>query len=178
MSEPKKPAEPAGSGDAAFRALIRRAESGDESSLPALREALKEPDGLVESVGNLALQVEHTLIRNAAGKSLLFKEAAYKKMEQLRKDLAGDSPTPLERLLAERIALCWLSVHDAEIRFAQSSDLTFRQAEHWQYRIDCAHKRYLWAIKTLATVRKLAAPAIQVNVAKRQVNVLKKGGDG
>src|SRR5437899_754455 len=62
---------------------------------------------------------------------------------------------PLERLLADRIALCWLSLHDAEVRFAQAKDLSISQAAYWQKRIDAAHKRYLSAIKTLATVRKL-----------------------
>jgi hypothetical protein len=37
--------------------------------------------------------------------------------------------------------------------------------------MDRAHKRYLSAIKTLATVRKLALPVLQVNIAKKQVNV-------
>jgi hypothetical protein len=37
--------------------------------------------------------------------------------------------------------------------------------------MDRAHKRYLSAIKTLATVRKLAVPVLQINVAKQQVNV-------
>ncbi len=34
-----------------------------------------------------------------------------------------------------------------------------------------AHKRYLSAIKTLALVRKLAVPVLQVNIARKQVNV-------
>jgi hypothetical protein len=37
--------------------------------------------------------------------------------------------------------------------------------------MDRAHRRYLSAIKTLATVRKLALPVLQVNIAKKQVNV-------
>ncbi len=37
--------------------------------------------------------------------------------------------------------------------------------------MDRAHNRYLSAIKTLATVRKLALPILQVNIAKKQVNV-------
>jgi hypothetical protein len=93
-------------------------------------------------------------------------------MERLRADLAGQDPSPLERLLADRIALCWLSLHDAEVRFAQAKDLTWKQVRYWQDRIDAAHRRYLSGIKTLATVRKLALPAVQVNIARRQTNVL------
>jgi hypothetical protein len=153
-------------------ALIRRAEGGDESAVPALRQALAARDGLVETAGSLAIQVQATLIRNAAGTNLFFKEGLEAKMDRLRADLAGPDAAPLERLLADRIALCWLSLHDAEVRFAQAKDLTWKQVRYWQDRIDAAHRRYLSAIKTLATVRKTALPALQVNIAKRQVNVL------
>jgi hypothetical protein len=49
--------------------------------------------------------------------------------------------------------------------------LTMKQVEHQEERRDRAHRRYLTAIKTLATVRKLALPVLQVNIAKKQVNV-------
>jgi hypothetical protein len=172
VSATKPKADLAASGVPDIRDLLRRAESGDESAMPALRKVFEGSAGIVDAVGNMATQLERTLIGNAAGKSLAFKEATGYKMTQLRTELAGANPTPLEHLLAERIALCWLSLHEAEVRFAQSKDLTFKQAEYWQKRIDSAHKRYMSAIKTLATVRKLAVPALQVNIAKRQVNVL------
>jgi len=37
--------------------------------------------------------------------------------------------------------------------------------------MDHAHRRYLSALKTLALVRKLAVPVLQVNIARKQVNV-------
>jgi hypothetical protein len=178
VSETKKPTEPAESGQRDLWAIVRRAEKGDESTLPALRQALAAHGGLVESAGNLARQVQATLVGNAAGKNLLFRESLMAKVDRLRADLAGPDPTPLENLLADRIALCWLSLHDAEARFAQAEDLTFKQAEFWQHRIDCAHRRYLSAIKTLATIRKFALPALQVNIARRQVNVLNSAPEG
>jgi hypothetical protein len=123
----------------------------------------------------MALQVQATLVHKAAGTNLFFGQGLEAKMARLRADLAGPDPTPLERLLAERIALCWLALHDAEARYAQAEDLTIKRAEFWQHRIDCAHRRYLTAIKTLATVRKLALPALQVNIARKQVNILETG---
>jgi hypothetical protein len=44
-----------------------------------------------------------------------------------------------------------------------------------QRKIDRAHARLLSAVRTLAQVRKLAVPALQLNIAKKQVNV---AGDG
>jgi hypothetical protein len=52
-------------------------------------------------------------------------------------------------------------------RYIDPSDLTFKAAEYFDSRRDHAHKRFLSACKTLATVRKLALPAIQVNVAHK-----------
>jgi hypothetical protein len=164
--------EPADKGHADFWALVRRAEKGDQSAMPELRKIMDGNSALVELIGDFAAQVEITLIENVGGKALAFKEAVKRKMRAMRADLAGANATPLERLLADRIALCWLAVHDAEVRFAQSKDLTWKQVEFWQRRIDAGHRRYLSAIKTLATVRKLAVPVLigQLNIAAKQVN--------
>jgi hypothetical protein len=45
------------------------------------------------------------------------------------------------------------------------------QGDYHQRRMDRAHRRYLSAIKTLATVRKLAVPVFQVNIAQKQMNI-------
>jgi hypothetical protein len=37
--------------------------------------------------------------------------------------------------------------------------------------MDHAHRRYLSALRALALVRKLALPVLQVNIARKQVNV-------
>jgi hypothetical protein len=176
VADTKQPTKLTANNDSDLSAVLRRARSGDESALPALRRVLDTGE-LVESLGNLALQVEATLIKNAAGENLAFKEGLGRKMAKIRADLAGPDAPPLERLLADRVAVCWLSLHDVEVRFAQScNDLTIKQADYWQRRINSAHKRYLTAIKTLATVRKLALLALQVNIARKQVNVVAPGG--
>ena len=46
-----------------------------------------------------------------------------------------------------------------------------RRSRSYQLSISSAQKRYLAAIKTLAVVRKLAVPVLQVNIARKQVNV-------
>ena len=55
--------------------------------------------------------------------------------------------------------------------------MTLAQSEHAQRRIDRAHRRYLSTLKTLAAVRRLAVPALQINVAHRQqIAQLNAGG--
>lgn len=50
-------------------------------------------------------------------------------------------------------------------------DASIRLADFYQRRMDAANKRFLAAVKALAVVRKLAVPVLQVNIAKKQVNV-------
>ncbi len=73
----------------------------------------------------------------------------------------------------ERIVACWLQVAYADhhaARFEQQGG-RFVQGEYWQRQQDRAHRRYLSAIRTLAQVRRLLQPAVQVNIAENQVNV-------
>jgi hypothetical protein len=152
--------------------LINRAEAGDEKTLPVLREMLKIP-GTVEMLGgNLALQAEHSFVNGAAGNNLAFREALLTKLQAMRAELAGSNPTPVEQLLVERVVACWLQVQDADVRYAQrQKEATWREAEFGMERMDRAHRRFLSAVRTLALVRKLALPVLQVNIARKQVNV-------
>lgn len=144
--------------------FLRRAESGDESTLPALRRLLREDNALVEIVGNPAAKHQRLVIDEAAGDDLVCREAMLRQLELLRCELSGEAPPPLERLLVERIVSCWLSLHDAELRFIDAKDLSLGQARSWQDSIDRAQKRYLSAVKALAQIRKLAQPVVQVNI--------------
>jgi hypothetical protein len=161
VSDQTKPADvtiPTGAGE--LRKLLDRARKGNASTLPILRKMLEDPATVEALGGNLARQAELSLIDKAAGDNLHFKEALTRKLELLRAELAGPSPTPIERLLVERVVACWLQVQDADIRLAQAeAKLTIPQGEYHQRSRDRAHHRHLSAIKALALVRKLALPA-------------------
>jgi hypothetical protein len=150
--------------------LLKRASSGDESTVPVLREVLKLPF-IVELLGNLATRAKDTLIDKFAGKDLAAREGVSRKLECLRDEHSGATPTPLERLLVDRVVACWLHLHYLEVTYAYKEDMNLKVAMHYQRSIDCAQKRYLSAMKTLALVRKLALPVVQVNIAKEQINV-------
>jgi hypothetical protein len=149
--------------------FLDRARHGDASTLPALRKMLETP-GCVDFLGgNLARQAERSLVEVATGQNLVFKEALLRKLELLRAELAGPDPSPLERLLVERVVACWLQVQDADFRYAQAKNASAEWGKYYQQRMDRAHRRYLSAIKTLALVRKLALPVLlRVNVAREQ----------
>jgi hypothetical protein len=163
-----------------IHALLERSQKGDKTALPALRELLQSPRYVDMLGGDLAYQAQRSFVEAAAGDNLVLQEALTRKLELLRNELAGPSPTPVEKLLVERVVACWLQVHDADIRYAQARDLSIRWAEYYQCRMDRAHRRYLSALKTLATVRRLALSVLigQVNIAARQKNTVNVANPG
>jgi hypothetical protein len=76
------------------------------------------------------------------------REGLRAKMEALRVELAG--PSPLERVLAERIVACWLHLYHLETIYGDKDRLPLELGSYYQRCLDRAHKRYLSAIKTLA----------------------------
>jgi hypothetical protein len=133
---------------------------------------LKDAGAVDRLGGNLSRMAEQALIRAATGENLSFREALIRKLDLLRDELGGPSPTPLERLLVDRVVACWLQLHHADLLLAQQAEgMTLVQGDYHQRTRDRAHRRYLSAIRTLAIVRKLALPVLQVNIADKQVNV-------
>lgn len=103
------------------------------------------------------------------------KEALRKEILGVASELAGPDPIPVERMLAEAAAVAWfaLRLHEAQFVAGSTSEkgLTIAQSEFHQRRIDRAHRRYLATLRSLATVRKLALPSVQINLARQQLNV-------
>jgi hypothetical protein len=138
--------------------LLKRAEQGDHSVLPELRKALAADANLWRHYGDLAAQAEASLILLAAGNNLLLAESLQHKLQALKDELGGESPSPLERLLVERTTATWLQVSSFDGLAAQSAAATEARLKLILKEQDAAHRRHLTAVKTLATVRKLLRP--------------------
>lgn len=150
--------------------ILKCAQEGDESTLPEFRAFLDDRPDSLGDFGDMAYHAERSVIEAFTGKNLLVKEAMARKMTQIAVELAGPDPSPIERLLARRAALCWFTVNSYETTYARHSpDLTLAQEDSQQRRIDRAHKRLLMALRSLALVRRVPAAALQVNIDR--VNV-------
>jgi hypothetical protein len=142
--------------------FLERAAKGDPSTQAGLRAMLRGPIGapLVEAYGNLASAAERAVIASAVGDNHVAREAIQAKLEALRAELAGPDAAPLERLLAERVVLCWLQLHHADVCAAEVGDQVVPRGDFHQRRQSRAQARYLAAIKALVTVRKLLRPPL------------------
>jgi hypothetical protein len=112
----------------------------------------------------------------------LTEEALYARLDAMRAEIAGETPTPLEVLLTERIVSLWMLTALLEVLVSAQyqktlSDRTKRSSLSYliqQSRIlEGATRRYLAAVRELARVRKLQATAPPVQVST-QVNVLRR----
>lgn len=160
-----------------LRALSEKAEGGDKGAKRELRAAVRSsaPE-VIARVSNIAGDYRAMLATTASAGDELQREGLQAYMLRMEESIAGENPTPLEALLAERIVSCWMLV---ELMEALNSAWFNRGSNHRvspQYLLqmvkiqESANRRYLAAIKTLAQVRKLQAntPGIQFNT---QINV-------
>jgi hypothetical protein len=153
--------------------LLKRAEQGDLSALPRLREALDADARLWQVYGDLAEHASGALIKLAAGSNLFLAESLMRKVQALKGELGGESPSAMERLLVQRVTATWLQTNYYDGLAAQPAGGGDARLKMIQKLQDAAHRRHLAALKTYAVVKKLLKPAPSpVEVATR----LDRGG--
>jgi hypothetical protein len=158
-----------------IRKLVRRAEQGDATVMPALRTILDLAPSRWKRYGGLGARVEALWSKLLAGENLMLREAVRRQVEEMKTDLVGDSPSPLERLLADRVAATWLQAQVADAGAAVVQGGTAAEEATALRRQNAANKRYLQTVKTLAVVQRLLRPRVSpAQVASR----LATGGRG
>ena len=90
--------------------LQAAAEEGDQEARGELRRAVRESSpALIKRLGNYTKSYRRVLARSASAGHALIEDAITERADLLAREVAGLNPTPLEELLAERIAsLCVL----------------------------------------------------------------------
>jgi hypothetical protein len=167
-----------------LRALSDRAEDGDKEARRELRAAVRSsaPE-VIARVSNIASTYRGVLAQTASGGDELTYQGLNAYMMRMEETLAGDNPTPLEALLAERVVSCWMLVELMEALLAgwfnRQTTKENRVSPPFLLQMvkiqESANRRYLAAIKTLAQVRRLQSntPGVQYNT---QINVVPGGG--
>lgn len=157
--------------------LLTKAQGGDKKALDELRPILDKA-GLWDYCGDLGRRVQDSWLEAMTGKNRLVREAYERKANELRKDLLAAGDSPLERVLADRIVATWLQVCHADMTYAlvlkDDDGYTFRAAAFHHDRQDRANARHLKSVKALASVRRLLAPSVQVNIGRNQI--ISQGG--
>jgi len=147
--------------------LLTFAKSGDERALPPLRLVLARKPEHFGKLGIGDFAVKARAIAAGGQKDVLIRDLFVREMEAMRDELAGPTPSLLERLLCERVALAWFDAHHrdiVEVEAEMGDGCSVVRAEYLARQRSRANARFLAAAKALATVRRLALPALQVNI--------------
>lgn len=152
-------------------ALIKRVDKSkaDPDAVTALREYFIAHPAVCDALGNLA----EMTTRNLAHRSFAdvpTRLAILTRLETMRDDLGYQDANELERSLIQHVVLCWLRLHDCELRYhmMMGDNPTINQANYWERKLSSNQRRYLRSCETLAKVRRLNVK-IQVNVANQQI---------
>ena len=141
--------------------LIGRAEHGDESVLPRMRELLDAQPSIAAAFGDLGRRCEETWIELIAGGDVFAAEVIRRSLRSWRADLAGPNPPSMIRILVDQAAACWVQTEYADIVYAQSmgkgvSLIVRRELERQR---DGSRKRLLTTLKQLTQTQKFFQPA-------------------
>jgi hypothetical protein len=138
-----------------FKELVARANKGDREALALLRQFLDANPHIWQRAGNLTAIAERAWIDLIAKENQLVAESAQRCLVELKTDLKGPHPTPMESLLVDSVGVTWLAIQHAEIHAASPPSGSLGQAAFRLKRAESAQKRHLNAVKTLATLRSL-----------------------
>jgi len=158
---------------AKLHALTQAADAGDAAALKEVVAIYRDLPTLWPKDNLLDANIERVLMKRLAlPENLLIKKVIEHQITEMRTALLGTDPSPLERLLVERLVLDWVAVHQADLVLYQHEGSTQR-AEYLLTRADRAEQRMMRAAKALATVRRLMGPSVQLNIAEeiKQVNL-------
>jgi len=161
---------------AELQALSEKVQDGEEGARAQLRLALRESAPAVIARCSTTLGTYRGMLAEKMARGdVLEREAVVLQAERMALELAGENPTPLEVLLAERVASLWILV---ELQEALTAAFYYKGGARMSVVLqmarvqESAHRRYLAAIKTLAQVQKLQGPSrVQVSIGGNQVNI-------
>jgi hypothetical protein len=151
--QPILPPEPAVLAE--LRTLVAQAKKGDVDAQPRLRVLLDEYPEIWKHIGDLERIIVRAWAERLAGQDPTSFEVVTRKAEQLRAELGGDDPTPIEKLLVGQVVSTWLEMMHAQASTADAGKLPRPQAKWFVQRAESVQRRYLAAIKLLTTVRAL-----------------------
>lgn len=143
-----------------LRKLVARANAGEQWAIQRLRAVLDDNPSFWRRAGDLTAVAEQAWIGLVAGSDLLAIECTKRKLAELKEELQGPNPTPMESLLVDTIAVAWLGSQHAEIQASAPTTGSLEQASWKLKRAESSQRRLLTATKTLATVRTLMSKGL------------------
>jgi hypothetical protein len=131
------------------------------ADVAALKQLFDEDSRLWRLVGDEAVTAIDSTIKAYHPSSELQRESTRRKIEELKAELGANDATPLERMLIDHAALCWLRLYGTELtytnRLLAADSHSQDSGIYWEKRLAGAQRRFTRALEALAKVRALTA---------------------
>ncbi len=162
-------------GLAEFGELVRKTDKSNPKpkDVQALRRYLDQHREVWRVLGDVAEFAYNRLVDATVGDQAALCESLKAGRLAMREDLGYEQASALEGLLIDQVILCWLRVNYVEFSYTAmlNRDTPLSVADYWERKLSATQKRYLRACETLARIRKLKLPTLQVNIGQKQLNV-------
>jgi hypothetical protein len=157
-----------------FLQLVGRAykENPDPKDLQEIRRFLIDFPEFCKAVYSLSDNLQETLISKMFDQDII-KVAIEEQTVNMRREFGYYEAPIMEQLMIENIILSWLRMYwlEYQITLRMGGQISMSVIEFWERRLSMSQRRYLAACESLAKIRKMAIPALQLNIGDKQVNV-------
>jgi hypothetical protein len=149
-----------------------KAKKPAKDDLQAIRQFLIEYPEFSKIVFDTVDTTQTQIMKNYVGSEVaqiaIEEHAAY-----IRAEMGYHEAPIMEKMLIENIITAWLRVQWLEflITAKMSGEFRIPVMEFWQKSSATAQRSYLAACETLAKIRKMKLPNIQLNIGDKQINV-------
>lgn len=144
----------------AIRAIIEKTnkENPKAEDIAQLKKMLAESPKLWRVAGDFSEYALHQITEDIEATPFVI-ESVRAGVDKLKEDLGYPDAPPLEKMLINQVALCWLRLNLLE-RMHWIKTLASHTTEaglYWDRRLSTAQRRFTRACESLAKVRKLAS---------------------
>ena len=156
--------------------LLRRARASDKVACETLGSLTQNASHLWDLMTRLARQARANwmdLVTLPSEDRILDREGLERRLARLQSDLAAEGDGRVEALLIERILIAWIAANHSDIQLAQAirQSATRWELEYLERQQERTQRNLLRATQSLATLRRLRPPAIQINADEQQISV-------
>lgn len=146
-------------------ALLKKANAGDPKALAKLSQLLDANPHIWQGVGDLGQHAERTLIMQVAKDDALSKESIERHVRQMRQDLCGPKPTPMEKILVGRFVLAWLQSQYVNMMYPSTAGMSPAAGRFVLQQKEAAGRQLSSAQQALDNHRKLLPPKLKLREA-------------
>lgn len=161
--------------DEFFEVIARayEAKKPKKEDLQVIRKFLIDYPQMCKLVFGIVESVQSLIVKNMAVDQEVVHVAIEEYLVSIRNDFGYHDAPIMEQLLIENIVTAWLRVQfcETQLAFRMNGEQRMSVMEFWERRLSMAQRRYLAACETLAKIRKMSIPAVQLNIGDQQINV-------